>query len=277
MQLKAKILSSKTIILLILQMFIIHVYVQPLADCAKSYNYPCAPWILPFYFSSSSVILINMFMIIYYFSDVPFMQYYNLYHIVRYGRIRYAVSNIIAIIIESVLYMITSFVFGIVCLAGHIDYTVSWGKLLYTIGVTKETMNIDIFMDVSYNMMAQYSPLAATGLMILLGVLVFSLIGMVMYIISLFFSRTVAIVSVLVMTAMGYAALEALPVIGKILSYFSPVSWLYITKINNTYLGRYTLPDWRYIFVFLAGGIGICIFLIIYKSKTVEYEFYKED
>lgn len=277
MELKIKILSSKAKVFLVLQFFVVHIYVQSLVECSKAYDYPCAPWILPFYFSSSTVILINMFMVIYYFSDVPYMQYYNMYRIIRYDRMQYAILNIKTIVIESVIYMITNFVFCIICLAGYIDYTISWGKLLYTIATTNETKNIDIFMDISYDTISKFSALELTVQMILLGSLIVSFIGLIMYLVSLLFSRTIAIVFVLGMVAMGYVTLEAVPIIGKTFSAISPVSWLYITRIDNKYMGVFTLPSRWYIFLFLIIGIAVCIILIMIKSKTVEYVFYKED
>lgn len=277
MQLKEKIFSSKTLVLLILEFFIIHTYMQGLVDCSKAYDYPCAPWVMPFYFSSSYVILINMFMIIYYFSDAPFMQYHNLYQIMRYGRIRYSIVNIIAIIIEAVLYMITSFVFTVICLIGHIDFTLTWGKLLHTIGATQETKNAEIFMDISYDIMQKFTPLEAMLQMLVIGSLVLAFVGLLMYVISLYFSRAAAVVVAVAMTAMGYVALEAIPIMGKKIAVISPVSWLFFTRIENTYFGVYLLPTRSYIFTFLGIGIVICIALILIKSRTVEYDFYKED
>ena len=79
------------------------------------------------------------------------------------------------------------------------------------------------------------------------------------------------------MTAMGYVALEAIPIMGKKIAVISPVSWLFFTRIENTYFGVYLLPTRSYIFTFLGIGIVICIALILIKSRTVEYDFYKED
>lgn len=277
MQLKGKLFSSRTLILLIIQFFIIHTYMQGLVECSKAYDYPCAPWVLPFYFSSSYVILINMFMIIYYFSDAPFMQYYNLYRIMRYGRIRYAVANIVAIIAEAVIYMVSSFIFSVICLGGHIDYTSTWGKLLYTIGATNDTRDIQIYMDVSYDLMNNLSPMMAMIQVFVIGIGVFAFVGLLMYVISLYFSRMAAITVAILMTAMAYITVDAVPIFGKKLGYISPISWLYITRINNTYLGVYTLPGLRYILEFLGIGIVVCIVFILIKSKTVNFEFYKED
>ena len=93
MQFKGKVFSSKTLVLLILQFFVVRIYMQGVVDCSKAYNYPCAPWVLPFYFSSSYVILMNMFMIIYYFSDAPFMQYHNLYIMISVVAITHIMVN----------------------------------------------------------------------------------------------------------------------------------------------------------------------------------------
>lgn len=277
MQLKGKILSSKTIVLLVLQFFIVHIYLQGMVDCSKVYDYPCAPWVLPFYFSSAYVILINMFLVIYYFSDAPFMQYHNIYRIMRYGRVRYSIVNIIAIMVEAVLYMVTSLVFSVVCLAGHIEFTTSWGKLLYTIGATNDTKNAKLFIDVSYDIINDFSPFQAMGRMLAIGTLVIAFVGVLMYAVSLYFSRSVAIITAIIMTALAFITVDAVPAIGKVLGLISPVSWLYITKIDSAYMGVHILPPAGYIYTFLIIGITLCVSLIIIKSKTVEYEFYKED
>ena len=92
-----------------------------------------------------------------------------------------------------------------------------------------------------------------------------------MYVISLYFSRVAAIVIVIAMTAMAYITVDAVPIFGKALGYFSPISWLYITRIDNMYLGVYTLPPISYIFTFLGIGNVVCIACIIFKSKKVNF------
>ena len=132
-------------------------------------------------------------------------------------------------------------------------------------------------MDISYDIMNKSSPLTAMLQMFAIGSLIIAFVGLLMYVISLYFSRVAAIVIVIAMTAMAYITVDAVPIFGKALGYFSPISWLYITRIDNMYLGVYTLPPISYIFTFLGIGIVVCIDCIIFKSKKVNIEFYKED
>ena len=277
MILKQKIFCSKTYVLLILQFFIMFIYTNGLVECSDAYEYPCAPWILAFYFSSAYVILINSFLVIYYFSDAPFMQYYNIYKIIRYGRTMYAVENIVAVCVQAFGFMVVSFLLSIICLFGRIDFTCGWGKLLHTIALTNGIESFQIYMDISYESMKQFTALELVGLTIVIGTLVFSFVGLLMYIISLYFSRVAASIIAVIMATMAFMTEEAIPIVARPLSYVSPISWLHVARIKMKVMGVYVLPPLWYIIIFLIVGISLCISLILYKSRTVEFEFYKED
>ena len=125
--------------------------------------------------------------------------------------------------------------------------------------------------------MKQFTALELVGLTIVIGTLVFSFVGLLMYIISLYFSRVAASIIAVIMATMAFMTEEAIPIVARPLSYVSPISWLHVARIKMKVMGVYVLPPLWYIIIFLIVGISLCISLILYKSRTDEFEFYKED
>lgn len=275
MFLREKIGSSKTIAILILQYFIMHMYMKDLAAVIKMYDYPCAPWVMPFYFSSAFTIMITCFMVVYLFSDVPFFQYYNSYKIIRMGRIRYAVKGIYSIAVLALGYTLVTFILSVICLRGRIDFSLEWGKLLSTISLSGQ--DYGIYMDISYKVMSRFSPVQLMMITASICFLVVLFIGMLMYAVSMWFGRIVAVVVALVLSVAEFFVHNGVPVIAKNISYFIPTSWLYISRIDTTVYTVKILPPLWYMYLFLILGIIICSIMIIIKSKNVEYNFYKED
>lgn len=275
--LKCKVRNPKTITVLVIQLFITHVYMKGLVACSVAYDYPCTPWVFPFYLSSSFVILITMLSVIYFFSDIPYMQYQNMYQIIRVGRIKWGLANVLCIVIEALLLVLVSVLLSIVCLQGRVEWSWDWGKLLHTISLTNASDTYEIYLDVSYDSMYRYSPVQL--MMLTGGILLLVIIFMAfsMFALSLLFGRFTAVFMAGTMTAMIFLVERCHPSVARSISYVTPVSWLWVTKIGSKTNGYYIVPRLSYIVAFLSVFIAIFIALILKKYRSVEFEFYKED
>lgn len=125
--------------------------------------------------------------------------------------------------------------------------------------------------------MNKYTALEATGLSLLLSIMVISFIGLLMFAISLIGSRIAAI------SIAG--VLIVLPVIGKSISLskqelfncFSPVSWMRVEELGGKRLGYQVMPELSYILPMLTGLLLLLCAVIVWRVRKVEFQWNKED
>jgi len=87
---KDKLLSPRTFSLLIVVLFFFYTRLSPLREFAAMVGYNVTPWIFPFLLSNLSFQLTIAFCGAYFFSDVPYMQYKEMYQMIRCGRRKWA-------------------------------------------------------------------------------------------------------------------------------------------------------------------------------------------
>lgn len=111
---------------------------------------------------------------------------------------------------------------------------------------------------------------------LILGGAVISLIGLLMFMVSLFLSRTVAIITATVVTGLPIFAENLANMNNQSwLWYVSPVSWLRLDYIEWDF-GR-GLPDMQYIAIALVGMILFCSIMIVIKTTRVNFQWNSEE
>ena len=138
------------------------------------------------------------------FSDVPFMQNKNMYQVIRTGRMRWAAGQISVIFAQAFLLMAVNALFPMLLLAGSCEYTLEWGKLYHTLALTGGSEAYRLLFAFSYEAMQRFSPLELLGLTVLIGTLVIAFVGLLMFAVSLYINRSVAVTLAFLMVVMIY-------------------------------------------------------------------------
>ena len=76
---------------------------------------------------------------IYVNSDVPFMQHINMYQVIRAGRRRWAVGQLVGIGIRSFFLVAVSAAAVVLPFWGRLEFSSDWGKLIYTLASVSYT------------------------------------------------------------------------------------------------------------------------------------------
>lgn len=272
-----KIRQNRMYTLLILEAYVLYIYVQPVIKFSKDVNYPSTPWLLPFLFSNVYFIFLFMLGVVYLFSDIPFMQHFYMYQIARIGRKKWAVGQIGSIIIQSLFLMIFNLLVSVLWIVRHCEWKMEWGKLLHTAALTNAPGYYGFLFEIPYSAMQKYSPQELTILTLFIGTLVIAFIGILMFAICLILNRYWAIATAVAMISMVYLVHNANPAMVQRISAFAPVSWIQTTNIGTKMYNYYTRPSLSYIVCTLCIGILIFSILIIWRIKNVEFLFSKED
>ena len=247
----AKIFHIRTLTLFLLQSGFLYFYIKPLLKYAADVSYPPSPWVFPFIISNLYCLFLFMLEIVFYFSDVPFMQYPNMYQVIRAGRVRWAVSQILAIMIQSFFIMLFNIIMSIIFLGRYCEFTLEWGKLLHTVALANISEAYHFLFAVPYNTLQNFSPVELMALTFIIGGLV--------------------------ITVMIYFVENIHPLLTKKIAMFVPVDWMRVANVGIKQHDSFVLPSLQYILMFLTIGIAVLFVVIVWKIKRVEFQWVKED
>ncbi|MFP3155228.1 hypothetical protein LQZ18_12550 [Lachnospiraceae bacterium ZAX-1] len=215
--------------------------------------------------------------VIYYFSDVPFMQYQNMYQVIRTGRKKWVLGQVFGIIVQSCILMAANITMTILCLSNHLVFSGEWGKVLNTVALTNAAGQFGFLFEISYEAMTLFQPLELMALTFVFGCLVLSFTGLLMFAISLFANRTIATAVATGMAAMIFVVENALPQYTLAVSRIVPMSWLRVVKMGAKEHGSFILPPFGYMLFVLLVCVSLLCVAIYWRIRYVELQWNKED
>lgn len=224
--------SVRSIVLLVIFLILTYMNVSQVKIICQQYDCSVSPWLLPFLMSSPYYLLTILLGILYFFSNVPFMQYTEMWKVIRLGRAKWTSIQIAYIILSSFAIMLLLYIFSVISIIPYINFEQNWGKVIHTIALTDVGWEVGLPIDISYDILVTYSGPQATFIIILIGGLVFSFIGLLMYTISIYFSRIIAVLvgGIVAISHLLVDNLKQLPA----LSLFSPSTWLRLTRLSTS-------------------------------------------
>lgn len=251
-QLKRRLVSVRMLTLLIIWCFMLDLYLAPYRQAAVALGLKDAAAILPhlqndFYFNKIMLLGIMCF-----FSNVPFVDQEEFYSVVRLGKRKWGIENIYYILASGFLLSAILTILSILFIFPAVNFSNDWGNLFQTFSLTGS----GIAFEFNQQAMASYTPYALQLHIFLIDFLAFSLIGMILYMVSLFIHRiwAYAIVVVLVFLPSFVGKL------GLAMDIFSPFSWL--ETIHWRFGYDNSEPDLVYIYtayallIFIVGVIS---------------------
>lgn len=262
-------LTKRVLVLFVLHFFVTHIFLASVRQFAIDVHHPVSAYCFLFLFFDMYYLLLFMFVCIYYFSNAPFLTYHQIYRIIRTGKLRWGIHQIVNIIISSVVLMGSVFVSAGIVLFPQLTWVNDWGKVIYTLSLTNMAEEYNIMTDFTYEMISRYTPLQLLGLTLGIGVLLISFLGNMMFVISLFFSRTAAL-SIASLEA-AFIIVEANMLMFPKLIYYAPLSWMRLSRIWYLTGKNKPTPSIPDVILYLAAGNLICIILILWKVKDINY------
>ena len=240
----------------------------------KDYDVKIAPWMLPHYMSSYIFAAVYGFIICYAFSNVPFMMKSELYGIIRKGRMIWCTEKIFAILLEALTIALTMVVLSVIVFIPYVGYEPGWGKVIQTLAFGIGKYN-GIYGLAFGSIIKNYTPVQAMLVSFLMLWLVNSLVGLLMFAVSMYVSRKAAVVTGLLLSGITYMH-YSIRFLDHI--YFaSPITWLRIGIYNHHEFTDFIYPgfeDYR-----KAGliAMGVITVLILVKAGRLQFDFYNEE
>lgn len=269
-------LSVKVLTLLLLLGIMYNIFLSPVKHFCVAVGHPASPWVFPLLISDLNFLTFFASAIVYYFSDVPFMNDWATYQVIRTGRVKWAWGQIGSLILSSFAYVIiTALVTGLILLPG-ITLGEGWGKVFYTLAMTNAGSEFNIPFAVSYGIISRLTPFGAMGIAIVTDGLVILFIGLLMFAVSLYVSRLWANALALGMAVFPIVVRN----IGNTVPWLvncSPVSWMRMTEISVSGETGTDGPLLAACVIALLAGCAVLSAVIIRKICRVDFVLTKED
>lgn len=272
-----KILSVRARSIYLILIFFCHAFLSPLRTYIAAVDTNITPWIFSCLLSDFSFQLVIVFCSIYFFSDVPFFQYQEMYQMIRCGRVKWALAHILSLIETSFLFVLITFLISNLMLLPYLSLDNGWGAIIRTISLTNASQYYQIPFTISYKMLNSLTPFQATSLAIAITSLVVCMIGSLMFMVSLLFQKIYAITAAtllpiwaVIVYNMGYYSRQSL-------SYTAPILWMNISDIELKTYGMYILPGYKYIFITLVLLIVMMSLISIKSIKTKDCNWENEE
>ena len=263
--------SSRLLLFILFQITIIHFYSGNIVRFAKAVHYPVSMWTFPFLFQNVYMQFIYGISVVYFFSTVPFFQQSQMYVILRQGRTEWMICKCVRILLSAFALVITEFLCSIIVLLPDIEWTKDWGKVLYSLSMTSAVDDYNIKIPIPYEMIHNHSAAEAVLLLILILFGVTSMMGFLMFAVSMLVSRTAAVIAG---TAIAICSIIAANIHYQLkeITFFSPFSWLDILLLDGTkgYIHPYL---WQIVIMIVIIG---CTWMLYKKVKHIDFLWTKE-
>ena len=266
-----KCFNSKMAVFIILMLVTSRSYLNPLREFSVAVNYPVSWCVFPFVMCSFTYLIIFWFGVIYVNSDV------NMYHAIRSGRRQWGLGQIGGIFLRSLIMVLITIFCTILPLLSKIEWSNEWGKLLRTAATTNALSRYQSSVVIYYDIFSEYTPLELILLEILICTLTCTFVGVLMFFLSLYINKIIAVAGGLALAISLFPVLNMHPLIRYKLARFVPTVWAELARIATVDHTYYWLPSLTYMVLFLLVGIAIMTSFIIYKIRHVEFNWENED
>lgn len=224
----------------------------------QQYQASCSIWAFPLALTMRNRRLWITLLPILLFCDAPFLDEQQPFLIIRIGRTRWAVGQILYILAASLIFYLGCLLVTTLLLFPHVTFTLDWGKVLHTLTQSHVTWNVH--MDViPASVLQQYSAVQATLLCGAAMCIVTSFLGLLMFLCNLWAKREVGILVASFFVGFAYF-IEIMSVSSRTwnsMRYFSPATWVDLSQMGYN---NFRSPSWSYIFIF---GTLLLVVLII--------------
>ena len=270
---KHKLLSSRFRSLCLIYAGFVWVNMSSIRSFIEATNCPVSIYIYPIMLIHIKFRTIISFCCVYLFSDVPFLQYSKMYSLIRMGRIKWALAQILSIFETAFLFCLYMCIVPVVLCIPNVEFTGEWGKIIHTLSLTNMSQVYAINIYVPYEVLVRLEPMEAMFLAVGLSTLLISFFGVFMFAVSLVFKRNIAIVAASVVIGWSVAVYN----IYKLLFPYAPVLWLDISQIGQLFYGMKRFPDLRYILLSFLLMISVSALAAMWAIRSRDLEWVKED
>lgn len=253
-------------IALFIVLIFIHSLTKGLSDICDYTGVKSSPWIFPFLYMQYYNKMLFFFPLILIFSNAPFIDKNQLYVLIRTGRSKWCIGQMLYIAVASALYFAFVMVFSIILNLDCIEFTGEWGKLLNTLANTTMGTKFQLGFSSERDVINMFSPVSAMWFTFLHSWISGVVLGFVVFLFNMKIKGGGTFFASFMLVFSAVAAKQTS------LVKMSPVSWSTLNYIQLK--PNDGLPSYGYITAFYMIMLLVLFVIILYFSKR--YNFDKE-
>ena len=233
------------------------------------------PWMAPHFFDNVYFVTFYGFIICYMYSDVPFMNRTELYKILREGRITWCVKKMVSIVLQAFTMVGFTLIASILVFVPRLKFEWEWGRIIYTMTYSQSLYEYNLFGYLSPVIYTKYTPIYAVLLCFFMVGLVSSLIGLLMFAVSLYVNRISAISIASLITGLNLSGPKFISV--SWLPYVIPFYWCRISIYDQQISHLRSYPSLMFYIIVSFSVVGMAIGIILLRARRIEYIWNKEE
>ncbi|WP_017473424.1 hypothetical protein [Amphibacillus jilinensis] len=213
-----------------------------------------SPWVFAHLFTPP-VLQVFAFLAILLFCDAPFNDHHMPFVIMRIGRLKWFVGQLIYIVLSSILFTIITFLISVAVFIPHLKFTMDWGIIIRSLANDPMLASDRVTIFFNPELVELMTPIKATVLSLLFFCLVTIFIGLTILCFNVLIKQTSGVVVAGSFVAFSlFSYYLGFLSFGHIIFFMSPINWLSISSVgwNNQ-----SLPSPTYTIVFLVLAIVI--------------------
>lgn len=243
----------------------------------KVLDYPCSFW----YFLN---VMTNHFMCgaiglsaVYLFSNAPYLNRNGMYQMIRQGKYKWLLSQLGSIILSGFSFTAVLFFTGWLRMLPHMDWTLSWGRMMKTLAVTNAASQLNVTFVLKPSFMQSMEAWQAGLLAFMLDSFVFILIGFLLLATGLLCNRMTALIFTGILAIVPFVANSWNLSRHLMINLFSPVSWLQTGLFYTENMMYAEMPPVLWIWGMLAVYLALAVFLALLGVKRNHFQWNGEE
>lgn len=255
--------TPRIYILLILQFIYLWYLISPIVDLSKTVGVRLTPWLFSHITSYKMSQLFLMLGVIVMFADAPFIDDEYKYILIRSGRKKWALGQILYMVTGTMAYFVITFIFTVILTIPNIFISSDWGRLITTFSNSDTSDYFELL--ISFKILIKYNPITATLLSLLLSCLTGIIISLIMFIINIKFKKSIGIIVATSIVFLDRAIFANFPNFKY--AYISPVSLSRIDLLDKVSNGM--SPTVWHALTFGIVSISILSIILVKAVKKI--------
>lgn len=227
-----------TAVLLVLT--VTYIRIRPYAEVADDFNANVSIGILSFIYSDVLFVTVIFISLLLIFSELPFKNTQQTFLLTRSGRRAWCASQILYIIVISIVITAAAALFSTLLLSGNLSFDNKWDKVINSVMSGKLPEGYAAPRCVSPEALIVFSPYKAIAWSLLCGTFCSIMFGLIIFAANLASGRSVGI-------AIGSVLISLYWLFGYtdkyFLIWFSPLEWASIDTINWRHVSKMPTPE----------------------------------
>lgn len=235
---------------------------KELRDFLSGAGVRATPFFFPFMTASPWLYMCMLAGIVPVMSEAPFYRKEQIFLILREGRSRWILGNMLYCLFFCILYTAMMIAISILALAGNLEIGTEWGKVWTTLAVTNASSEIAFSVPVSQYVIFSYTPVQALLLAALLNIQVNVFYSFFLWTLNLTAGRLVSIAA----ACASMCLITRIAYLPSFVWYLCPAAWADLGSLSSSGFGRYSVGASLIYLAVLDGGFGIAAYVTAMKA-----------